>query len=332
MTAPKYKKGSAAVKALLKTKVLRTKRGNQIKAGVTNKNKLVSYIKYNVGAKARLAPAKSKNVKVPRGKPNPWAPKYTWAPWGTSGVVHDNCYDYAFGSFSNNRTSKSVPGDRSGNKANGLTFRTCDGIAKRVLKDNPGSVYKMKTGSEKPKPGFYKVMCFVAPSNDFGNSTGDFHWYKEISSIQYRIRQGDRVASLARFFHVTSKSIMEAVAKGRSSNNRNTGRIADQDTDLRRLNRSTSTNKSALLPTGKVIEFPVKLWSHKTGWAGGPLIVDASGRTITDPRKADRNYTPGFHYTKFCSAYGVRPGYAKTGNNANRNNGRPANQGPAGPR
>jgi hypothetical protein len=326
-----------------KRKVVPSKRRKQILAGVKNLGKLVSYKKYtlktNNAPKRTTRPAAKKTTRpvasrpaVLKAGPNPWAPKYTWAPWGTSGVVHDNCYDYAFGSFSNNRTSKSVPGDRSGNKANGLTFRTCDGIAKRVLKDNPGSVYKMKTGSEKPKPGFYKVMCFVAPSNDFGNSTGDFHWYKEISSIQYRIRPGDRVASLARFFHVTSRSIMEAVAKGRASNNRNTGRIADQDTDLRRLNRSTSTNKSALLPAGKVIEFPVKLWSHKTGWAGGPLIVDASGRTITDPRKADRNYTPGFHYTKFCSAYGVRPGYAKTGNNANRNNGRPANQGPAGPR
>ena len=131
--------------------------------------------------KPKVAPTKrTTRVSKPptRSGPNPWAPKYTWAPWGTKGVVHDNCYDYAFGSFSNNRTSKSVPGDRSGNKANGLTFTTCDGIAKRVLGDNPGNVYKMKTGSEKPRDGFYKVMCFVAPTNDFGNSTGDFHWYK----------------------------------------------------------------------------------------------------------------------------------------------------------
>jgi hypothetical protein len=313
-----------------KRKVVPSTRRKQLLTGVKNLGKLVSYKKYTLKT-TRSAPKRTTRSVVSRA-PNPWAPKYTWAPWGTRGVVHDNCYDYAFGSFSSSRTSKSVPGDRSGNKANGLTFRTCDGIARRVLKDNPGSVYKMKTGSEKARSGFYKVMCFVAPSNNFGNSTGDFHWYKEISSIQYRIRPGDRVSSLARFFHVTSKTIIEAVAKGRTSNNRNTGRIADQDGDLRRLNRSASNNKSALLPAGKVIEFPVKLWSHKTGWAGGPLIVDASGRTITDPRKADRNYTPGFHYTKFCSAYGVRPGYAKTGNNSNRNNGRRANQGLVGRR
>jgi len=254
-----------------------------------------------------------------RNAPNPWAPKYTWAPWGTKGVVHDNCYDYALGSYSNNRTSKSIPGDRSKISSAGMTFRTCAGISKRVLADNPGNVYKMKTPGEKPKTGFYKVMCFVAPSNDFGDPTGDFHWYKEISAIRYKIRRGDTVAALAKFFKVRPSVIIAAVAKGKSPINTSDGRVANNNTELRVLNKYNSNSISPKLPAGKVIEFPVKLWSHKTGWAGGPLIVDASGNTISDPRKADRNYTPGFHYTKFCSAYGVRRGFAKTGNNSNRN-------------
>ena len=302
-------------------KVVPTRRMTLIKAGVTNFNKLPSFPKYK--PKALSKNATSKNIKVTRNAPNPYAPKYTWAPWGTSGVVHDNCYDYAFGSFSNNRQSKSVPGDRSGLRANGLTFRTCDGIAKRVLSDNPGTVYKMKSGSEKPKVGFYKVMCFVAPSNDFGNSTGDFHWYKEIIAIRYRTRLGDSAESLGKFFHVKPAVIRTAMAKGRKAKSSNDGRVANDNTELRVLNRHAKTTKGAKLPPGKVIEFPVKLWSHKTGWAGGPLIVDASGKTITDPRKADRNYKPGFHYSKFCSAYGVRLGLAKTGNNANRNGAAP---------
>lgn len=255
-----------------------------------------------------------------RSAPNPWAPKYTWAPWGTTGVVHDNCYDYAFGSFSNNRRSKSVPGDRSGMGSNGLNFRTCNGISQRVLADNPGNVYKMKTGGEKPKPGFYKVMGFVAPSNDFGNSTGDFHWYKEISSIQYKIRRGDTISGMSRFFHVTPNTLRSAITRGRRSLNANNGRVANKNSDLHILaNFNEKSRASTLLPIGRVIEFPVKLWSHKTGWAGGPLIVDASGKTIRDPRKADRHYKPGFHYTKFCAAYGVRRGFAKTGTNSNRN-------------
>ena len=288
------------------TTVVASRRRTRVLAGVS---KLVSHSKYKI---------KNRNPVVTRGAPNPWAPKYTWAPWGTKGVVHDNCYDYAFGSFSNKRTSKSVPGDRSGNKANGLTFTTCNGIAKRVLSDNPGNVYKMKTASEKPRNGFYKVMCFVAPTNDFGNSTGDFHWYKEISAIRYRIRPGDSAEALAKFFHVTKATIQKALATGRNSANANNGRVANDNEELRVLNKHVKSSNGVRLPAGKVIEFPVKLWSHKTGWAGGPLIVDASGKTIIDPRKADRNYTPGFHYTRFCSAYGVRRGFAKTGNNRNR--------------
>ena len=274
--------------------------------------------------------------------PNPYAPKYTWAPWGTSGVVHDNCYDYAFGSFSPSRQSKSVPGDRSGISSNGLNFRSCRGIAERVISDNPGNVYRMKNPNARPKIGFYKVMCFVAPSNDFGNSTGDFHWYKEISAVQYKIRLGDTVLGLAKFFRVAPKVILAALAKGRTSANANNGRIANKNTDLhvlgkynvmalqrsqratrqagalRVLQRYNAQSNNSRLTPGKVIEFPVKLWSHKTGWAGGPLLVDASGKTIADPRKANRSYKPGFHYTKFCSAYAVRRGLAKTGSNSNR--------------
>lgn len=268
----------------------------------------------------RTSPTQKKRLIAPPEKPNPAAPKYTWAPWGTKGVVHDNCYDYAFGSFSNNRTSKSVPGDRSGLKANGLTFTTCTGIAKRVLSDNPGNVYQMKNPSAKPRPGFYKVMCFVAPSNDFGNSTGDFHWYKEISAIRYRTRPGDKVNALAKFFHVRPSVIQTALAKSKNSANANNGRVANDENELRVLNKHVASSRGTVIPAGKVLDFPVKLWSHKTGWAGGPLIVDASGKTITDPRRADRNYKPGFHYTKFCSAYGVRRGFAKTGNNSNRGN------------
>jgi hypothetical protein len=161
-------------------------------------------------------------------------------------------------------------------------------------------------------------MCFVAPSNDFGNSTGDFHWYKEISAIRYRTRPGDGVSSLAKFFHVTPSVIKTALAKARTSANVNNGRVANNSQELRVLNKLGKNSKDKV-PVGKVLDFPVKLWSHKTGWAGGPLIVDASGKTITDPRRCDRKFTPGFHYTKFCSAYGVRRGFAKTGNNANRN-------------
>jgi hypothetical protein len=252
-----------------------------------------------------------------RRRSNPYAPKYTWRPWGTSGVVHDNCYDYAFGSFSNKRTEKSVPGARAKINSNGLTFTTCAGIVERVIADNPITVKKVAPGSKIPA-GYYMVMCFVAPSNNFGNSTGDFHWYKQISSIEYKTRPGDKIVALAKFFHVTPRVIRDALAKSVPSLNKDHGRVSNDENELRVLNKNCKTCKSASLPPERVLEFPVALWSHKTGWAGGPLIVDASGKTITDPRKADRNYKPGFHYTKFCSAYIVKRGMAQTGNNSNR--------------
>jgi len=49
--------------------------------------------------------------------------------------------------------------------------------------------------------------------------------------------------------------------------------------------------------------------------------VDAKGKTIYDPIKAAKVYHPGFHYTKFCSAYAVRRGRVNTGANSNRRNG-----------
>ena len=242
---------------------------------------------------------------------------FSWDPWGRSGVTHDNCYDYAFGSFSNKRTTKSVPGNRSGIGSNGLTFTTCTGIVKRVLSDNPGSVYYMKNPAAKCKPGYYKVMCFVAPSNDFGNSTGDFHWYVHNQKVRYRIRPGDTVPKLARFFRVRPQVIVEATRKYSSPLSNTDGKIATNNSNIKMTNgRNTRTYPS--LATGKIIEFPVNLWSHKQGWASGPLMIDASGKTIVDPRKSNRSWKPGFHYTKFCSAYGVRRGVAQTGNNKTR--------------
>lgn len=241
---------------------------------------------------------------------------FSWDPWGTKGVTHDNCYDYAFGSFSNNRIAKSVPGDRSGMKANGLTFTTCTGIVQRVLSDNPGSVYRMSP-SARPKPGFYKVMCFVAPSNDFGNSTGDFHWYVQNNAVRYRIRSGDTIPALAKFFRVRPSVIISALPKASQPVSPSDGKISTNNSNVK-LPLVRSKVRYPRLPTGKVITFPVNLWSHKQGHASGPLMIDASGKTIVDPRKSDRKWHPGFHYTRFCSAYGVRRGFAKTGNNGNR--------------
>ena len=255
---------------------------------------------------------------------DPDATTFTWDPWGTTGRTHCNCYDYAFDSFSPVRSAKSVPGDgaaenrRNNNLlANNLTFTKCNGIVKRVLGDNPHNVYKLTNPYAKVKPGFYKVMCFVAPSNDFGNRTGDFHWYVQNRAVRYKIRLGDTVGKLARFFRVKPAVIIEATKRYKNPASNTDGKIATLNTNIKMSNTRNNTRGPKLV-VGKIIEFPVNLWSHKQGWASGPLMIDASGKVIVDPRKSDRSWKPGFHYTKFCSAYGVKRGMAQTGNNRNR--------------
>ena len=295
-----------------KPRIVQTERRRLMLKGVTNFNKLPSY------PGLKVSHSKTKNNGV-RTRPLPLSGSertYSWDPWGRAGVTHDNCYDYAFGSYSAKRISKSVPGDRSGFGSNGMTFTTCSGIVKRVLSDNPGSVYRMSP-SAKPKPGYYKVMCFVAPSNDFGNSTGDFHWYVQNQAVRYKIRPGDTVAKLARFFRVRQTVIIEATKKYKAPVSNTDGKIATNNSNIR-IMTVRSTTRSPPLMVGKIIEFPVNLWSHKQGWASGPLMIDASGKTIVDPRRSNRSWKPGFHYTKFCSAYGIRRGVAQTGNNKTR--------------
>jgi hypothetical protein len=242
--------------------------------------------------------------------------EFSWDPWGSSGVVHDNCYDYAFGSFSANRVSKSVPGAVARIPSDKLTFRNCDGIVKRVLADNPKRVYHMKNPNARARPGFYKVMCFVAPTNDFGNSTGDFHWYVQMGGVRYRTVLGDTVEKVAKLFHVRPVVVMAAAKRSTPPKSNSDGKIATANTNVK---RPTSSMRGTPLTPGRIIRFPVNLWSHKQGHASGPLMIDASGKTIVDPRRSDRKWKPGFHYTKFCAAYGVMRGAARTGNSTNGN-------------
>lgn len=242
---------------------------------------------------------------------------YSWNPWGDplKGRHHDNCYDYAFGLNNERSVVKTSPGTISGNTGGrNLTYTTCTGIARRVLSDYKGLAYKCKSGNSPCGRGYYKVMSFVAPENDFGNTTGDFHWYRQISVVKYKTRAGDTVSALAKFFRVTPTVIRAAAQKGRPATSNADGRITNMPnknlTVLNRLNQLSKGRSQQLVP-GRVLTFPVKLWAHKQGWATGPLLVDASGKTIRDPRRANRNYRPGYHYKKFCSAYCVKTGAGK---------------------
>lgn len=232
---------------------------------------------------------------------------FSYMGWGDVGRTRDNCYDYAFGD-DEKRFTKSVPGNRANRNFPNSNFTTCKGFTKRVLADNPGRVYKCTNPSKVCRRGYYKVMAFVAPTNIYGNSTGDFHWYKQNKAVRYKTRAGDTVTGLSRFFKVSPLTIKKALLRGGQRPKRSDdGFIADPGM---KIAMKTCIRCPKIKP-GRIITFPVNAWSHKQGWATGPLLVDASGKLITDPRKANRKY--GYNYSKFCSAYCVKAGNVRTG-------------------
>lgn len=190
---------------------------------------------------------------------------YSWYPWGGTGLHVDNCYAYAVSDHSLYRNNKSVPGNRSGMSSIFHTYKNCKGLAKRVISDNPKKVYRA-LAAERCRKQFYKVMMFVAPTNKYQNVTGDFHFYKQHGFVKYNVKKGDTRESIARFFKIPLSRI-----------------------------------PVKLKP---IIKIKANVFSHKLGWATGPLLTDASGKIIKDPRKADRKY--GFNYSKYCCSFCVK--------------------------
>lgn len=194
--------------------------------------------------------------------------------WDTKKTIgNNNCYAYAVNDKQGFRIHKSIPGDRSGLSKGHHTYTHCGGLAKRVISDNPKKVYKT-SACEKCKPGFYKIMMFVAPTNTFSNMYGDFHFYKQHSKVSYKVKPGETRASIAKFFKVPVSRI-------------------------------------GSIKPGKVITFPANIWSHKRGWATGALLKDASGKSIQNPLTADRKYS--HNYSKYCSSFCVKNKGVKVG-------------------
>jgi len=222
-------------------------------------------------------------------------------------VIGNNCYDYAFGDNRKSRWQKSEPGSNIGKP--GTLFKTCgkgpNSMKRRILYDNPKTVYALPKRKEciPCREGYYKVMAFVAPRNTVGETYGDFHFYKQVGSVRYQLQKNDTIRALSTFFRVKPEVIREALRSVSKPRNNTNGLIDDQGRN------TTAVIHSSL--TGKIITFPVNLWAHKLGWGTRPLLVDAKGRTIVDPRKASRKYD--FDYKTLCGAYCVRVGKAKTG-------------------
>lgn len=194
---------------------------------------------------------------------------FTTSPWSRA-VNSDNCYDYAVGDFEKNRRVKSTPGNRARINSSTLNVTNCADLRRRILADNPKSVYRCKNPNTVCRRGYYKFMNFVTSDGS------DFHFYKQVRGVKYKIKTGDTRAKLAKFFRVRPAVIPRTLVPGRT------------------------------------ITFPCNLWAHKQGWGANPLMTDASGKTIKDPRKANRKY-PGLNYDTFCGAYCVRANRGTSG-------------------
>jgi len=200
--------------------------------------------------------------------PSPDAPPYEWEPWGTVGRRSNNCYAYAMNCFQFYRPQKSTPGDETKLTNFKLPpYETKEGLTKRILMDNPGKVYKCLATS-KPKPGFYKMMMFIAKD---GKEFRDFHFYRQHNYIHYKVKKGETAESIARFFKIPLARV----------------------------------KANGVIRPGKLVEFEANCWSHKQGWGTGPLLVDASGKLITDPRKANRNYGE-LNYKQYGGSFCVK--------------------------
>ena len=191
---------------------------------------------------------------------------YEHSPWHKYKMAN-NCYAYAFHDKRSWRPQKSVPGDRTNGISHNFTY--CKGrIAKKIVEDNPGKVFIANASQRCPK-GFYKVMMVVAPTDRHGGPGGDFHFYKQHGIIKYKLRSGDTPSNMAKFF----------------------------DVPVGRINGALKNKR------GNIITFKCNIFSHKMGWATGPLLVGSDGKIIKDPRYAGRKY--GLNYSKYCSSFCV---------------------------
>jgi hypothetical protein len=207
-------------------------------------------------------------------------PKFTQRLWGRAvGINNNNCYAYAVGDYEKKRSYKSVPGERAGMKNMNHSYVSCKELPKRVVADNPKRVYVAKA-EEKCKPGYYKVMMFIAPGNPSNYfRQGDFHFYKQVNEVEYKVKKGNTHEAIAGFFKVPLARVKKAMPK--------------------------------LVP-GKIMRFKANIFAHKRGWATGPLVTDAKGNVIIDPRKASREY-PGLNYKTYCSSFCVKNKGIKVG-------------------
>ena len=203
------------------------------------------------------------------------------------GVGSNNCYAFAVDWYRDGGRRKLQPGELSGTAAN-VDATQCPNLMRLAMADlnakgvsrgvNRGravgghSVGGHSVGGHsvggyvvdpdvRCKKGYYKVMGVADPGQDY-------HWYRQMGDMVVRAPGGRSLRDLAGNMSVDVDQLVSP---------------------------SDTPGKDDLVAVTSA-----GLWAHKRGRAE-LTVKDASGRYITDPRKADRNYG-SLNYTDFCGA------------------------------
>ena len=213
-------------------------------------------------------PNREANVSTPTLPVSGSEQPFTDLVYGTPrGKGNNNCYAWAIDDYRNGGNRKLQPGNLSGKAGQNMDLGSCQAITSRAMADLKDRGYA--ASADTPcKRGFYKVMAFLAPGNDY-------HWYKQHKDAVVRLSaEVPTIAALAKAMGVRPADVY-----------------------------SPSSSPG---PGDVVLVKNAKVWSHKQGHATGPLLRDACGRSIRDPRKACRTYSPDLDYTTYCGSMCVK--------------------------
>lgn len=184
------------------------------------------------------------------------------------GTRQNNCYAYAINYYKNSGDDKLQPGDLAG-LSGYVDLRNCNDLVRRALADGKKMGWDLKySGTSEPcSSGYYKIAAVLAPNSDF-------HWYRFHKDVLYRVKTPRTAAQLAEEFGVDASKV-----------------------SIPGLTDRADSGALVLIRDARV-------WSHKQGFSGdGPLLRDACGKIIKDPRKACRAYGNGLNYSTVCGFF-----------------------------
>jgi hypothetical protein len=185
------------------------------------------------------------------------------------GTGQNNCYAYAINYYRNSGDDKLQPGDLAGIKGS-IDLTNCRDLIRRALADGRAMGWDLQYVGDRDtcSKGHYKIIAVLAPNEDF-------HWYRFHKDVLYRVKTPRARQDLAAEFGVPVSNV---IIPGDHANRADMG--------------------SLVLIRG------ANAWSHKQGFsADGPLLRDACGKIIKDPRVACRAYGKDLNYSVVCGAF-----------------------------